>query len=301
MPYFPTTQRDASAILELNLAQQLRQWQPDFDVTRVDLSPFPRIRAKIDCLTISQGKGISGAEIKELNHALTGKVARPNDRPRTATIHDPTQDDLKYLIQEYPTARVDYLELAVDAFLPQGSNDVYLLRRLKEQLRHCIAPQKHERFTAAKRVYWNPAKNRRSHDGSSRPAPLTTVTYLSIQNGLSLKIYLKSIDQDETVHEYCLRTEFALTSAAVEWAGLDSVADLPEFGNRLRTYVSKGFFVGSGFKEDGVDQKKWRKYGASWTLSDPKGLSIQADAQANRRFGDALNEVSRALQRLRAA
>lgn len=300
MTYLPQTHRDSSAMLELTLAEQLRQLNPAFDVSRVDLSPFPKLRAKIDCLTISQPNGIASAEMTQLQHALSGKVTRPNDRPRTATIHDPTSADLKHLIKTYPRARVNYLELAVDAFLPEGSNDLYLLRQLKEQLRHCIAPHQHEQFIQTKRVYWNSVKNRRSHDGASNPAPLTTITYQSKQSGQSLKIYFKTIDQGSAAPVYCLRTELALISAAVEWAGLDCVADLPAFGQTLRSYASKAFFIGRGFKNDDADQPKWPKYGASWIISDDKGLTIQADAQANRRYGDALNDLGRSLQRLAA-
>jgi len=78
------------------------------------------------------------------------------------------------------------------------------------------------------------------------------------------------------------------------------IADLPAFGQTLRSYASKAFFIGRGFKNDDADQPKWLKYGASWIISEDKGLTIQADAQANRRYGDALNDLGRSLQRLGA-
>lgn len=300
MPYLPKSNRDASAMLELSLAEQLRELNPGFNVARVDLSPFPTVRAKIDCMTISQAKGITGAEIRHLNDTLTGTVTRPNERPRTASIHDPTPADLKHLIKVYPDARVEQLEIAVDAFLPYGSNDVYLLRQLKEQLRHCIAPHRHARFVQTKRVYWDLARNRRSHDGVSNPTPLTTISYLSNKSGQSLKIYLKTIDQGKPTEVCCLRTELALEGAASEWAGIDCVADLPRFGKDLRTYASKAFFIGSGFKNDDTGQQRWRKYGAAWTINDDKGLIIQPDAEANQRYGNALGDLGRSLQRLAA-
>lgn len=298
MPFLPKTDRDSSALLELQLAEQLRKLNPAFDVTRVDLSPFPTLRAKIDCLTISQQKGISGLELEQLRTVLSGTVARPNEQPRIATIHDPSQADLKHLLAEYPSARIAYLEVAVDVFLPEGSNDLYLLRQLKEQLRHCIAPQKHSRFTDVKRLFWNSTRNQRSSDSAANPTPLTTVYYKSPKDGLSLKMYIKTLDQGIGVDRYYLRTELALSSTACEWAELDCVAALPAFGKKLRSYASKAFFIGSGFKVEPVDRKKWSKYGAVWAINESKGLEIQPDAQANRRFGDALNDLGRSLQRL---
>lgn len=285
-------------MLELSLARQLRQWKPDFEIARVDLSPFPKVQAKIDCLTINGGRIIPKTEIAQLGRVLSGAVRQPNNRPKTASIHDPTQEDLRYLLKNYPDFRVDRLEIAVDAFLPVGSNDLYLLRQLKEQLRHCIAPCEHEHFTNTERVYWNLDSNRRSHDPVSRPAPLTTITYKATTYGLDLKIYLKTIDQDTAASEYCLRTELALSGAGGSWAGLDTVADLPRFGRSLRTYASKAFFIGRGFKQDDTARTKWQKYGAAWTFGKEKGLEIQPDADANRRYGDALNNLGRALQRV---
>ncbi|MEO8408422.1 MAG: hypothetical protein ABI476_08340, partial [Oxalobacteraceae bacterium] len=117
--YLPATHHDDGAALELKFAQQL------------------------DCITIDHSKKITSDAIKDIRAAMCGTVRRANNQPRSVTIHDPTVDDLQYLLDHYPTAHIGYIEIAVDAYLPQGSNDLYLLRQLKEQIRHCLAPQQH--------------------------------------------------------------------------------------------------------------------------------------------------------------
>ena len=229
---------------------------------------------------------------------MAAKLSRPNNQPKVVTLHDPSVNDLQYLQEHYPDARVTYIEIAVDAFLPDGSNDLYLLRQLKEQIRHCIAPQEHKNFTRAERKFWNIPENRRSLDAASHAAPLTTVTYEARNNGLSLKLYLKTIDQGKPVPVYCLRAEFALKTTAPAWAGLSNVADLPAFTKNLRKHCSKAFCIGRGFKESDTDGHKWKQFGASWDLQKRKGLRIRTDGVANRKFGDALNNLSRSLKRL---
>lgn len=298
MPFLPKTNRDNSAWFEHGLAEQLRELKPEFDVTRVDLSPFLRPRAKIDYLIIRQPRSISKFELESLKHSVVGSVEHSNLRPRDATIHDPTQADLHYLLTAYPRACILETELAVDMLLPEGCNDVYLLRQLKEQFHHCLAPHRHPLFKGAERVYWDSSRNRRSPDGASNLAPLTTFYYQSNKNGLSLKIYLKTLDQGTVAQRYCLRVELKMIGTAPEWAGLSTVSDLPRFGKELRSFTSKAFFVGSGFKSEPVERTKWTKYGACWTINEDKGLVIQPDVQVNRVIGEALNDLGRSLQRL---
>lgn len=90
MPFLPKSRRGSNAILEPSLTQQLRQWKPDFEVSRIDLNPFPEVHAKIDCLTMIGGTAIPKTEIAQLGHVLSGAIRQPNNRPKTASIHDLT-------------------------------------------------------------------------------------------------------------------------------------------------------------------------------------------------------------------
>jgi hypothetical protein len=296
----PVSNLDDSALFEKALAMQLNEISPPVDLTQVDLSPFLPLKAKVDCITICWPPHITAAELAEMETQMKDRLQLPKDPTgsRFITIHDPVLDDFRYLIKHFPKCRIDYFEVAVDAHLPDGSNDMYLLRQLKEQIRHCIAPQAHVKFNHTKREYWNSALNRWSSDAVTHAAPLTTIHYEDRRSGFELKIYVKSLDQGESVGQPYIRTELSFNGAAPGWAGMEFVDELPNFAKNLRKYCSPAFFIGCGFKNGDVDDAKWKNYGAAWVLKSDKGLHIRADAVVNRAFGDALNNLGRSLQRL---
>lgn len=296
----PASNLDDSAQFEKSLAVQLAEIDPPVDLTRVDLSPFRPLKAKVDCITISWPPNITATELDEMKTRMKDRLKLPEDPTGSLfiTVHDPILNDLRYLIKHFPKCRINYFEVAVDAHLPDGSNDLYLLRQLKEQIRHCVAPQMHAKFNHTKRVFMDLASQRRRLDASAHAAPLTTVSYYNRRSGFGLKIYVKTLDQGKSVGQPYLRTELSLDSAAPGWAGIYFVEDLPAFAKNLRTYCTPAFFIGCGFKNGDVDDAKWKNYGAAWILKSDKGLRIRADTVANRAFGDALNDLGRSLQRL---
>jgi hypothetical protein len=293
--YLPQTHRDPSADAEARLADQVRQVNPMFAPTRVDFGPFQRLRAKIDCITIAQGSGLKKADLDVLRTKISGKIVRPNNLPHQVTIHDPTPADLKHLTVHYPHAHVYYIEIAVDIFLPHDSNDLYLLRQVKEQIRHCMSPQKHARFKNCQRKYYSPIRRNLVDDTTRRPAPLMTVYFDSRRTGLQTKLYLKTIDQGNLVPIPHTRIEFSLKSAAPEWAGLETISDLPVFSRRLRTSCSDAFRIFNGFKGAPDADLHWARHGASWGKAGAKGLTLKPDPEANRQIGNALNDLSRKL------
>jgi hypothetical protein len=275
----------------------LRTVHPSFDRTRVDLTQFQPLRAKIDCITIRRPPvGISHAEIKAMQASIVGRLTRPNNQPNALTIHDPTLRCIRYLLANHPTDLVGNIEVAVDAHLPGGSNDLYLLRQLKEQFRHCVAPQRHTDFKRTSRNYWDLSKERHSPDAAANLAPLTTVTYKAKWTGMSVKLYLKTLDQSQRISQPYVRTELRMDVPS--YAGLDHVADIPKFAKELRRYCASAFFIGNGFKDGDTGGAKWDKFGAAWSLDVGKGLVVRSDAVANRAFGDALNNLGRSLGRL---
>lgn len=296
----PVSNLDDSARFEKSLAVQLDEIDPPVDLTRVDLSPFLPLKAKVDCITISWPPNITAAELAEMKTRMKDRLKLPEDptASRFIAIHDPVLDDFRYLIKHFPKCRIDYFEVAVDAHLPDGSNDLYLLRQLKEQIRHCVAPQMHVKFNHTKREFMDLASKRWSLDAAAHAAPLTTVRYSNRRSGFGLKIYVKTLDQGKSVGQPYVRTELSFDSVAPGWAGFEFVEDLPVFAKNLRKYCSPAFFIGCGFKSGDVDDVKWKNYGAAWVLKSDKGLRIRADTVVNRAFGDALNDLGRSLQRL---
>ncbi len=296
--YLPRKNLDNSARFERALAEQLRQEIPTFAPNAVDLSGFRPLRAKIDCITIARPPRLSVAAFAELKAALKGKVARRNDDPKAATIHDPTLDDLRWLSTNRGGDRVEYIEIAVDARLPAGTNDIYLLRKLKEEMRHCVAPQRHRLFDdKAVREYWDLGTRKHVHDAVAKAAPLTTVWYCSPRRLVRLKLYIKTMDQGvPMIGQPFLRIELSMDIPS--WAGIDRIGDMKSFGKRLRTFCSPAFFMGSDFKGSLDDGAMWKTRGAAWDLRKQKHLVITPNAVVNRAFGDALNELGQQMQRI---
>lgn len=296
----PNSNLDESALFEKSLAEQLASLTPPVDLTRVNLTPFLRLHAKVDCISISWPRRIKAEELEEMATLMPGRLELPRDNHGSSfiTIHDPTLDDLRYLIAHFPKSHIDHFEVAVDAHLPPGSNDIYLLRQLKEQLRHCIAPQAHDHFKSAERRYFDLERVRWTRDATAQEAPLTTVEYIDRKSGCRLKIYIKSKDHRRPVKQRYLRTELTLSGAAPSWAGMDLMEDLPKFAKRLRKYCASAFTVGRGFKRGDPGGERWKKSGATWAINPSKGLAVQPDACVNRAFGDALSDLGRSLMRL---
>lgn len=301
----PSTNLDNSAQFELNLADQLSVREPNAQLYLVDLSPFTTLKAKIDCIAIRPTCPITEAEKREMYSRFGSRVKIRRDRfanrevqlEPSIGLQDPNPDDLRFLMQRYPTARVTRLEIAIDAKLPYGENDIYLLRRLKEQLRHCLAPQAHPDASKLQRKYFDLGCKRYVRDPAKYEAPLTTVIWEG-KSGPRVSLYIKTIDNNRLVPEPFLRTEVMLDIATCGDAGLNTTKDLPVFAKELRKYCSPAFYIACGFKHDDAEDVKWKSKGAVWDISKNKNLGLRPDSDINRAYGAALNELSRRLQRL---
>lgn len=295
-----TSTLDSSALFEKQLAAQLFNVAPYADLTRVDLKPFKPLRAKVDCIKISRPNEISPSLMSEMKAQVATRLklsANPIGEAFIA-VQDPTLNDLRFLIKHFPKSHILHFEIAVDAFLPDGSNDLYLLRQLKEQIRHSLAPHAHPQFLTTTRKRWDLGAQRWSHDSAKKPAPLTTVHYVDKWTRTCLKIYIKTLDQRRLVKQPWLRTELTFSPATPDWAGIDRMEDLHGFSSKLRKYCSSAFNIGCRFKNGDEDGSKWSKYGAAWSFKENKGMKVAPDAAVNRAFGDALNDLGRSLKRL---
>lgn len=300
--FLPRKGRDKSAHHELMLAKQLHEEEPDFDHTCVNLAPF-RLRAKIDCITI-KSKAFKEAMNEGALQVLSATVCGDN-RSNERTLHDPTPEDLRYVISVDPLAPVYYIEIAVDASLPIGSNQIYLLRGLKEQAVHCLAPQVQKRFVNGTRTYWDTGVKRWAYCATARRAPLTSVRFKCKRNGIAVAAYIKTLDQGKETNQTVFRIEFKVSGAEPGHMGIETMADLPNFLKNLRKMCMGAFTFGCGFQEGTQRAPKsnasaealWSRHGAAWVLTHSKGLTLRRDAKVNRAYGDALNELQRAFKR----
>lgn len=289
---------DDSGLYELRLSELLREREPDLDITRVDLSPFEPPKAKIDCIKLGWPYDAEVKVLEEMGRLMEGRVKFPNDVRGEAflAIQDPTLDDLRFIQKHFPDTDVRHIEVAVDFRLPTGSNDQYLLRRLKEQLRHCLAPHEHPEFVQPERVYFDTALNHWRQDAAANDCPYTTIRYES-RSGMSMKIYIKTKDQKLYVPEPFVRLELTLRSSAIVYAGLNHVRDFPIFVHGIRKFCMKAFSIGKSFKSNDPDGEKWKNKGAVWSFKPSKRLAVKGDVGVQKAIGCALNELRRSLKR----
>lgn len=194
-------------------------------------------------------------------------------------------DDLCYLTTHFPDQTILRFEIAVDAYLPEGSNDLYLLRQLKEQMRHCLAPQIHSDIRKfyptvppLKRKYFGLERNLFLTDTTKSQAPLTTIIW-ETDIGQRVSLYIKTRDSGRDVPRYFLRIEVMMNQGACDDAGLRTLSDLPVFAKMLRKHAAPAFHVVSGFKRNDSDGSKWRAKGAIWDLDGSKGLGFAAECK----------------------
>lgn len=290
---------------------------------RVDFSPFLPLRSKVDCIVITcKPSDREKDEWKLIKSSIKdGQVRTTRARKYWYirgrdwfAVHDPSPRDLQYLVERFWNSRVMYMEFAVDAHLPPGSNDRHLLYELKGQLRHCLYPQAHARLTRAKRRHFdetvNLPKGRFRDDGLDTPLPVGSIIWehsgANDQLGLYIKTKdnIKSKDDYDVVPEPWVRMEARLEDNGPKMAGLGRVGMLPHFAANLRTYLNPMFSVASGFKNAdelvkrrGMSRDPWTKWGAQWTDGGKAVLKYDTDAQ--KQIGGALNELRRSLMRLK--
>lgn len=129
--------------------------------TRMDytspLNDFKRPIAKIDFITLLLPVIKKGAvEVARFTDAIQGRVNVPktwgNNR---LTIHDPTQHDLQWLLDNYPETQILEIETAIDFALLDGSNDFTRLMELHKWLKVRLYPQRHGTMKqVSKRKYY---------------------------------------------------------------------------------------------------------------------------------------------------
>ncbi len=289
---------DDSGKVEFALSNRLRKEEPALDITRVDLRPFEPPKAKIDCIKFGWPFDADVEVLKRMQTLVGVRLKLPQDPIGESfiAIQDPTLDDFRVIYKEFPEMDVRQIEIAVDFRLPYGSNYGYLLRRLKEQLRHCMAPHEHPHFKESKRTYFDPKSKHWRVDSAAQECPYTTVRIES-QSGMIMKTYIKTKDQKMDVANPFVRLELTLRGAATELAGLDKLKDLPFFVDRMRKYCMNAFVIGQGFKQNDPIGSKWKEKGAVWGVVPSKGLLVKSDVDVHKAIGDAINELRRSLKR----
>lgn len=287
----------------------LKQWdQSPVNISRIDFSHFLPLKAKIDSITFScKLDDLNPASLNEIKSKFKGcRLEIPTDRRKWGgrmvpwlAIHDPGLRDLRYLVERFWNSRILYIEFAVDAHLPHGSNELFRLDILKAQLRHCLCPQNHLRLRNATRKYFSIPLNKYKRDGLDTTLPATQIIWEDGFVDDQFALYIKVQDNDQIIAQPWVRMEMRLEGSGCSQAGLSRVGMLPHFAKDLRRKLAPMFATGCGFKNAsslagrGVPSDPWSIWGSQWG-ADGKAI-VRPDVEANRLIGEALNELRSSL------
>lgn len=283
----------------------------DSDHTKVDFTPFKRLKAKIDAITFTcHEHDTKPGRVASLRRQIQdGTLSIPSSRYGKSrygrpclAIHDPSLRDLKVLIETFWNSKIMRIEFAIDAKLPDGSNDLWRLDELKEQLRHCLFPQRHQRLRKALRKHFVKASNRYRKDALGSPMPDTQIIWESPECSDQMALYVKTINDGQSVGQPWVRMEARLQDSGPAKAGLDRLGMLPHFAKNLRAYLAPMFSIAAGYKKAesiggrGIPPDPWYRWGAQWTCQGQ--VKLQPDSEANILVGTALNELRDSLARI---
>lgn len=279
---------------------------------QVDLNGFELPKAKIDCLTFDfpLRDGVHDLIVKYQSQLTTGRLQYPKDvrdiltcRRMWLTIHDPSIKDLQRLINYFSMARITYIEFAVDFHLPDDCWETDRVWMLARQFRHCLFPQMDQRFTKARRKYYNTAEERYRNDGLGTEYKETQILYEDFGRGERLALYVKELDNNHRVNKPWVRIEAKFEGAALTRLGLEDVPDLVTFADVSRKQLSQAFWVAKGFNEKslprgyGFPLNPWPLYGAQYAVKNK--CTLVPDSIANQAIGKAFCRLRESLMRLR--
>lgn len=232
------------------------------------------------------------------------------------TIHDAAFGDIEFLLTHYPDAEILSLEIAVDFFLRDGSNDPARLIGLYADLRHCLFPQRADALKGARRKHYDEQSRQIERDALRTRAGAGSIYWTDATGAVQTRMYRKTIDNKQAVSQQSVRIESSFSRAGCQNEGLLAVADLPGFFSTLRKRCAPMMHVAEGIKpatprcrattpeaiakhqrEAEKEQRRvdraWVRFGSAWAAKH--GYGVIPDTVMNRAIGDALNNLQRSL------
>ncbi len=240
------------------------------------LSAF-RASAAIDFITIGAidpCHTLSRIHQQPSLESLAKKIKVPRGM-EVFTVHDPNAADLQLLIDRLPEQPVEKIEIAVDLFLLDGSNNPQMLKDAYLFIRQNLYPAKHPGFAGAiNRKRYHPqgqirknplgdkdgtgAINRKRYhpQGQIRKSPLgdkdgtCTMYWVNERQHIQVRLYIKTLDNNMPVAQHCVRLEVTLPRAACQDHAVWRLYMLPNFGQNMRKLLSPLFSFAKGIKPD---------------------------------------------------
>ncbi len=282
-------------------------------------------RAKIDFITIGLPVSLKDQRAAfALKRAVDGRINAPNRwrgiQDDRLTIHDPTVSDLQYLVDHHPDTKVLAIEVAVDFFPKNGSNDAAQLIELHNWLKSRLFPQRHDSMReVGRRKYFDLRDGRITLDTLATSSGAQTIYWQNPSGYEQVRLYVKTHDNKQPLQRHCVRLEATLAAGGCQNALVSRVSMLPDFGDRMRSYLSRFLYVAAGIKpkikrsratlpesitkaahaankESEKVKRAWNSYGASWAAKHD--YQVISDVEANRMIGGALKTLRDELSRL---
>jgi hypothetical protein len=240
------------------------------------------------------------------------------------SIHDATPETIAYLVSEHGNHRVRDIEISLDYFLKDGTNDPARLLELHRYLVHCLCPG----HDLIRKTYLptGPNSGHYARDGLETKNCGTSVIWEHFYKGFKIRLYIKTADNKKPIERHCVRLEINLDHVELEKTynpddgesrlfrigedGPFRVHMLPRLFRALRRYLTGFLYVADGIvpklqRTRAVGQKAerieransrkvrkvedcWRRYGAAW--ASRHDYRVKPNIDANDEIGRALTE-----------
>ena len=278
---------------------------------------FRKPKASIDFIKIEIPQSLyeSNALCREFERVIKGRIQLPKGKVKDwITIHDPKTSDLQWLLDNLPEAKILAIEVAIDFTLQDGSNNPDQLEALHEWLKTRLFPQRHATMEAVgKRKYYDARSGKIQPDTLATKSGNETVYWTNPKGYEQVRLYIKTLDNNEPLKgQHSVRIEPTLFGGGSQNAGLYRVAELPQFAEMLRRYLSKFVYVAKGIKpvlkrsrandpekatkalyaaakEQRRVDRAWQQKGAAWAAKHQ--YDTIPDADTNRLIGTALKSL----------
>lgn len=240
------------------------------------------------------------------------------------TIHDPSLEAIQFLIDEYPDTTTHTLEIAIDFFLKDGSNDPIRLAALHNSLKRRLYPQRHERMQKGYRKFYEESDNSIQRDTLETRSSDKSIYWADSSGWEQVRLYIKTktiVDgKSIPITRHSVRLEITLFAGGCQRAKVHQIGLIPDFAVRMRRYLFPFLNVAKGIKpqikrtrtknptkaqlaekeaerERKRVERHWNRYGAAWAARH--GYKIVPDADTNRLIGGGLKGLQDDLKRLK--
>lgn len=247
------------------------------------------------------------------------------------SIHDATPATIAYLVNEHGSHRVRDIEISLDYFLRDGSNDPARLLAMHRYLVHCLCPG-HGLIRKAYRPT-GPDSGHYERDGLETKNQGTSVIWEHVYKAFKVRLYIKTQDNKKPIERHSVRLEINLEQTELEREfnpddgevrlsrlgedGPFRLHMLPRLFRALRRYLTGFLYVAEGIapklqrtraigtrakriesanvQESSRVSNSWQRYGAAW--ASRHGYRVKPNVGVNDDIGRALTELQRQVER----